>query len=402
MRQSLHVCFINISFGQNSIGGVMNHMVALGKALQSQEVSVSVICPAWSDYPWRYLHDGIIDVIGIKEPRIDWKLHAAMVGFGWRCGSALLDLDREKPIDVIHLHDRAPFIGATWAGWRLRVPVIYTAHSCLHIGAEQWPAFSHHANRFLERRIARSGTPVISVSKWISDGMITIGADPHRATIIPNGVDLDTFPYRGHEGRNPGEILFVGRYENEKGFDVLLQALQRVASASDVTLTAVGTGSLEVAYRELARELGISDRVKFVGRLFGAELVAAYHRASVFVLPSRSEPFGLVMLEAMACGTPFVGTAVGGVAEVAEHEQTGLLVPSEDPAAMAAAISRLLSDDTLARRLAENARRMIEQQFSWEIVAKETRRFYDGVITTHQPLRLETEGQKAVVHLSYK
>ncbi len=149
-------------------------------------------------------------------------------------------------------------------------------------------------------------------------------------------------------------------------------------------LTAIGGGDLEERYRALAQELGIANRVDFAGRRFGADLVSAYQRATVCVLPSRSEPFPLVMLEAMACGAPFVGTAVGGIAEGAEHERTALLVPPEDPAALAAAIVRLLDDRSLASHLAENARRTVEQRFSWAKVAEQTRHFYDNVLTTYQ------------------
>jgi glycosyltransferase involved in cell wall biosynthesis len=379
MARPLHACFVNLSFGENSIGGVMNHMVALGRALDHEGVTVSVICPAWGE-PWRYTHDDVIEVIGIREPKIDWKLAPAMLGFGWRCGGAIVKRHREKPIDLIHLHDRPPFIGARVAGIRLGVPVIYTAHSCLHSGAERYHPFAHVVCRWLERRIARSNTPIIAVSKWVRDSMVYVGASPRRTAVIHNAVDLTQFPYCGDEGRKRGEILFVGRFDHDKGFDVLLQALKQLAVTRDVKLTAAGTGDLKAQYRNLAGELGVADRVNFRGRLVDDELLAAYHSASVCVLPSRSEPFGMVMLEAMACGVPFTGTRVGGMVEVARHGETALLVQPEDPQALATVIAQSLDSPHRARCMAERARQMVERRFSWEHAAKRTRRFYDRAL----------------------
>ncbi len=379
MGRPLHACFVNLSFGENSIGGVMNHMVALGKALSHVGVTVSVICPAWGE-PWRYTHDGVIEVIGIREPKIDWKLAPAMLGFGWRCGGAIVQRHRELPIDLIHLHDRPPFIGGSVAGVRLGVPIVYTAHSCLHTGAERYPPFARVVCRWLEMRIACSKTPIIAVSKWVRDGMVSIGASPRRVAVIHNAVDRSQFPYRGDEGRNRDEILFVGRLEHDKGFDVLLRAFQHLAATRDVRLTAVGSGDLETQYRALAVDLGVADRVDFRGRLEGEELLSAYHSGGICVLPSRSEPFGMVMLEAMACGVPFIGTRVGGMAEVARHGETAILAQAEDAPAMAAAIAQLLDKPHLARCIAERARQMVERDFSWEHVANRTRRFYDHAL----------------------
>jgi glycosyltransferase involved in cell wall biosynthesis len=232
----------------------------------------------------------------------------------------------------------------------------------------------------LERRIARSKTPIIAVSKWVRDSMVSIGASPRRTAVIHNAVDLVQFPYCGDQGRTRGEILFVGRFDHDKGFDVLLRAFQQLAATRDVSITAAGTGDLETQYRNLAAELGVADRVNFRGRLVDGELLSAYHSATVCVLPSRSEPFGMVMLEAMACGVPFIGTRVGGMAEVARHGETALLVQPEDPQALATAIAQSLDSPHRARCMSERARQMVERNFSWEHAAKRTRRFYDRAL----------------------
>jgi glycosyltransferase involved in cell wall biosynthesis len=391
MSDRLHVCFVTLSFGENSAGGVMHHMVELARALEPEGVSVTVLCPSYGE-PWEYIHDGIIDVIAIREARIDWALAPSMLGFGRRVGPALLDLHRRRPLDVIHLHDRPPYLGATSASERLGPPVIYTAHSCFGARSERGRLLPLTLERLMEREIARAGTPIIAVSRWIADGMVKLGADPRRLRVIPNGVDSGVFPYRGGDGRQPDEILFVGRLDYEKGVDVLLRAMARLGSEPAVCLRIVGEGEQAGRLRELMRDLGLGGRVEFCGRLYGADLVAAYHRAAVCVLPSRAEPFGLVMLEAMACGTPFIGSAAGGIAEVVRSEQTGLLVPPGDPDALAAAIARLLGDRQLARRLAEQARCMVEREYPWREIAARTRGVYDELRGGRRPEQKQPAG----------
>lgn len=370
MARQPHVCFVTLSFGENSAGGVMHHMVALGRALHTCGVDVTVLCPSYGE-SWRYRHDGLFDVIGIREAAIDWRLAPAMLGFGWRCAAALRDLHREKPIDVIHLHDRPPVLGTLRVRRELGIPVVYTAHSCFHRGisnggGEGIPLL---LNRLLERLVARSRVPIIAVSHWVADGMISLGADRSNVTVIPNGVDTDEFRYTDLSHRDLREVLFVGRLEREKGLDVLLRALSLLPH--DLKLTVCGEGERELEYRALAAQLGIADRVRFLGRRTGLALVALFERVGVCVLPSRAEGMPLVMLEAMSSGVPFIGTAVGGIPDAAEHEHSALVVPPDDPPALAGALGRLLNDSSLAAHLASNARGEVEHRFSWSTVAEQ-------------------------------
>lgn len=341
----LHICFLTLSFGENSAGGVMHHMVALAREFAAHGDSISVICPSYGA-PWRYLHDGFIDVIGIREVAIDRRLAPAMIGFGRRTRVALLSLHGEKPIDVIHLHDRPPWLGAAAAARDLRVPLVYTAHSL--IAADRTGSIiSRTLQQVLERRIARARVPIIAVSRWAREGMIDLGARPDDVTVISNGVDLEAFQYRAMEGRKPNSILFVGRLDAEKGLDVLLRATALLDPKTRVRVTVIGAGHLEGSYHRLAAELGIESRVEFAGRQSGAQLATPYQRSAICVLPSRVEPFPLVMLEAMAAGAPFIGSAVGGIREAVIPGETGLLVAPDDPRELAGALARLLDDPAL-------------------------------------------------------
>jgi rhamnosyl/mannosyltransferase len=158
-------------------------------------------------------------------------------------------------------------------------------------------------------------------------------------------------------------LLFVGRLRYYKGLPYLFEALQRV----DARLLVVGSGPLAAEWRALAAQLGLADRVLFLGEVPDAELHALYHAAQVFVLPAshRSEAFGTVQLEAMAAGCPVVSTELGtGTSYVNQHGITGFVVPPRDPAALAEAISRLLGNADLRSHMGSAARARVAAVFT--------------------------------------
>jgi glycosyltransferase involved in cell wall biosynthesis len=166
--------------------------------------------------------------------------------------------------------------------------------------------------------------------------------------------------------------------EDQKGVDVLLEAFRRLPSGPRLRLA--GTGPQEVEYRRLASELGIDGAVRFLGPVPRARLATLLCESHVFVLPSRYENLPLGVLEAMACARPVVAARVGGVAEMVEDGVEGLLVPPEDPHALALALRRLLEDAPLRRRMGEAGRARVLGRFTWDAVAAETEAFYAGLL----------------------
>jgi D-inositol-3-phosphate glycosyltransferase len=227
-------------------------------------------------------------------------------------------------------------------------------------------------------------------------------AEPGKVAIIPCGVDPEVFrPIRQADaretiGRDQCErlILFVGRIEQIKGIDVLLKALgdlfrTRPELRADVCLLVVG-GAIDadddapetekiVELRRLVRENGVEDNVDFVGSRAQEQLAYYYAAADVCAVPSLTESFGLVALEAMACGTPVVATRVGGLQTVIEDGESGLLVPAGDHRALAEAIARVLGDHRLRMHLAHGARSRAER-FSWRSVGDQIERLYTHVL----------------------
>ncbi len=171
-------------------------------------------------------------------------------------------------------------------------------------------------------------------------------------------------------------ILFVGRLRHYKGVDVLISALQRLPGAQALV---VGVGPMEQTWRSLAHALGVADRVAFLGELSDAELVALYHAASIFVLPStnRAETLGIVQLEAMACGLPLVCTELGtGTSYVNQNGQTGWVVPPDDADALAAALRKLLENPAQRAAMGAAGRERVLRHFSVQAMLEQTLALY--------------------------
>jgi len=176
-------------------------------------------------------------------------------------------------------------------------------------------------------------------------------------------------------------ILFVGRLRYYKGLQYLLEAMR----ALEAHLLVVGSGPMEEAWRRLAGELGVADRVTFLGEVPDEELPAFYHLCDLFVLPAshRSEAFGVVQIEAMAAGKPVVCTELGtGTSYVNVHGETGLVVPPRDPAALVDAIRRLLADPELRRRLGERGRERAVREFSAGVMADRVASLYQELLSS--------------------
>jgi len=286
-----------------------------------------------------------------------------------------------------------PQLAAAWAHIAHTLGLV--KNLTLAAGAQPEPPLRIH----VEGEIAQQADLLIASTPDESADLVrAYGADPGRVFVVPPGVDLSMFqPLDRDEARRkigygPGRLLlFVGRLERLKGVEVAIRALAllRDRNHDDVRLLILGEDSREgdesekERLKSIASELSVRDRVDFLGSVAHHELPYFYSAADVLVMPSYSESFGLVGLEAQACGRPVVGSDVTGLRTVVRDEVSGYLVGGHDPALYAERIGRLLDNPDLAQQMGRRGR-LLAQRFSWTRTADRLEELFDGVVERAQ------------------
>jgi len=241
----------------------------------------------------------------------------------------------------------------------------------------------------LDRLSLRWYDRVICVSDDLYEASLRSGVPRKRCVLIENAIDTAQFQRRqsvaaakAKLGLDPNRKLIgaIGRLSPEKGFDVLIRAIdQLVRSGTAVDLQIIGDGDDQSRLEALVDSLGLRERVQLLG--YRADTIPYYEAFDLFALSSYREGLPNVLLEAMALQTPVVATAIAGVPKLITHEHDGLLVTPGDPSALADAISRVLADDALAQRLAQAGRATIEQRFSFTRRMQKIAHVYDEVLS---------------------
>ena len=242
-----------------------------------------------------------------------------------------------------------------------------------------------------ERRIAIAADRVVCASEWERDLIVhQYGVPEKRVSLVPCGVDTDIFrPIRRREARTrlglPVDsqiVLFVGRIEPLKGIDIFLRAAACLKARPRLVI--VGGDSKDVSrleeLRTLADSLGISERVSFVKAVPHEQMPLFYGAADACVIPSYYESFGLVALEAMACGVPVIASNVGGLRDTVRDGETGFLVPCRAPGPFAERLELVLGSGELADSLGLIARSGVER-FSWSSIASEVEQIYNELVS---------------------
>lgn len=300
-----------------------------------------------------------------------------------------------RPPDVVHGHFWMSGLAALDAARRpasgYRIPVIQTFHALgtvkrRHQGAEDT---SPQERRWLEPGVGRSADRIIATCSDEVFELKAMGIDTGKISIAPCGVDLDFFSADGPTAaRTAGHrILSVGRLVPRKGVDLVIRSLPylRESGFDDVELLIVGGGGdsgvldADPEVRRLlglAAELGVADQVRLQGQVSRGEMPGIFRSADAVVCAPWYEPFGIVPLEAMACGVPVVAAAVGGLRDTVVDHGTGLHVPPRDPEAIASALAMLLRNRSLRAELGNAGKVRARTRYSWDRVAAETEKAY--------------------------
>ncbi|MEY3481086.1 MAG: glycogen synthase [Verrucomicrobiota bacterium] len=310
--------------------------------------------------------------------------------------------------DLVHVHTWYTHLGGILLKQNYGIPLVLTVHSLepLRPWKREQLGRGYDFSCWVEKTAIEMADAVIAVSESTkADVLRLFDVDPARVHVIHNGIDPAEYAARQDEeilrryGIDPNlpYILFVGRVTRQKGIVHLVRALHQLDPGFQVVLCAGSPDTPEIADEmKCAVDAAKAARpgVLWIERMVPREdLIAIYSRAALFVCPSIYEPFGIINLEAMACGVPVVASAVGGIPEVVVPGETGLLVPvgqmGEAPfepldadkfaADLAAAINGLMSDDALRAKMGAAARRRVEEKFSWASIAARTAEVYRAV-----------------------
>jgi starch synthase len=330
-----------------------------------------------------------------------WSALAGRVGAGalQPLSIDLLMAQAVEGVDLVHSHTWYTNLGGHLAKLMHDIPHVVTTHSLepLRPWKRDQLGGGYEVSKFCERTALLGADAVIAVSSAMRDDVLRTypGVDPDRLVVIHNGVDPSDYqPDSGTDavirhGIDPDRpsVVFVGRITAQKGILELLEAAASLDPSAQLVLCAAAPDNPEI---EAAVAAGV-DRLRTGGRdgvvwideaLPRWEAVQVLSHASVFVCPSQYEPFGLVNIEAMACGAPVVATATGGIPEIVVDGETGYLVaPGPDFVDdLADRINALLKDPATARRFGEAGRRRVLDHFTWPAIARQTAELYQRVI----------------------
>jgi starch synthase len=384
-------------------GGAGVHVEYLSREL-AKKIEVEVHC--WGR---QQSNDGNLHVRG-AEPwdaisnGTDGKFKTALEAFSLN----LTQIKALAGVDVVHTHTWYVSMAGFLAKKLYKIPFVLTTHSLEPLRA--WKAeqlgSGYALSSWMERTAILDADAVIAVSNGTKEDILRVyPLPPERVHVIYNGIDLNEYRKTGNTialetyGVDPAVpyVLFVGRITRQKGVTHLVDAIDYLPPNTQVVLCAGAPDTPEIAAEmreKVERAKAKNPRVIWIEKMMPKpEIIQFYSHARVFCCPSVYEPFGIINLEAMACGAPVVASATGGIKEVVVDGETGYLVPFEqhpvtgfptDPEQFAKdlgqKVSELLADPGKCERFGKAGRKRVEQTFSWTAIADQTIELYKSLI----------------------
>lgn len=384
------------ALGGVDAGGQNVHVAALSEALARRGHHVTVYTRRdATDLPARVRVGRRLEVVHVDAGPAAHVPKDELLPYMGKLADGVANDWGQRPPDVVHGHFWMSGLAALDAARRpdqgFRVPVIQTFHALgtvkrRHQGAEDTSPLER---RWLEPGVGRSADRIVATCSDEVFELKSMGINTGKISIAPCGVDLSFFSAEGPvaERKRAYRILSVGRLVPRKGVDLVIRSLPylREAGIDDVELLIVGGGGDSGALNadpevrrllDLATELGVADQVSLQGQVSRGEMPGIFRSADAVVCAPWYEPFGIVPLEAMACGVPVVAAAVGGLRDTVVDHGTGLHVPPRDPEAIASALMLLLENPALRAELGNAGTKRARTRYSWDRIAAETEKAY--------------------------
>ncbi len=376
-------------------GGAETHVASISRELASRGHDIRVFCSdLLRETPLQRLDGPHTEVDGISVRR--FRGHSLGGESHYVFMPRMFTAMMKEDTDLIHAHSYGYFqVNSAAAVNRLReIPLVLTPH--FHPEWSMWGGDRRRAlrklyDRFLARPVLDTVDIIIGVARHEMEQMSVHRFDRRKIRIIPNGIDFSRFEEipRGKRFRERYRIpdtarvvLYTGRLAVNKGLQYLMEAAPAILKEfpDTVFVLAGDDQGMGEKLKNLAKKNGVAGNVIFTGHIDDDSLFTdAYGACDVFVLPSEYEAFGIVLLEAMACKKPCVGTRVGGVPEVIEEDKTGILVEYADSTALAESITLLLGDREKSEQFGERGRSRVRDFFTWESIVDQIELVYAEV-----------------------
>jgi glycosyltransferase involved in cell wall biosynthesis len=357
-------------------GGTETMVQNLAKELKNVGLNVDILtfnmdqkwCPKWNKKIEKI--DGIKVV---KVPALNWlpRGHSPRINFRVNLIPGLFT-NLMKDYDIIHFHE-AEFSFPLFS-YFVKKPKI------LHLHELRFDYFKrYHFSRFM---LKNTSNLCLALTKQMKKELIMLGVPETKIVRFPNSVDSTVFHPNGKRMNNT--LLYVGRLVPQKGLHVLIESLRYVKTP--VTLEIIGPQGWNQSYNDKIMKMIENENrkghhtIQYLGRVDHSQLIEAYQKTSIFISSSDFEPFGVVILEAMACEAPVISTCTDGAVEFIENRQNGIIVPINDPKQMSQAINGLLENETLRNKLGVAGRKLVVDQYSIRSSVKTLCNIYEKML----------------------
>jgi glycosyltransferase involved in cell wall biosynthesis len=369
-----------VHFIRHATGGMKNHLIDLVRGLSEKGYRLAVVSP-----PNDSLRSAM-EALNIPFHQLPMRpgLSPTDLAAIWRLAGLL----RVLGPDLFHIHGNKSALLGRPAAFLARVPaMVLTVHNFLVYQNARLPARTLAV--LTQRRLFSGIDRIIAVSDSLKKNMVeNQGLAASKIEVIHNGVDYERWQEkppspRSQLGLSESDfvVVAVGRLVDWKGHDVLINAAAELRSSRpDIRIAIAGEGPMRPRLERLIRAGGLEQSVSLLGHV--ADVRALLAAADLFVLPSLNEPFGIVLLEAMAAGLPVIATNAGGVPEIITDDQNGVLLPPAEAAVLSREISALAADAPRRRRLGDCARITVKERFALEDIIERTEEVYKTCLRT--------------------
>lgn len=356
-------------------GGVEKYALNLSQELIKRGHSVKVVC---ANEP----ESDLTEIDGINVQRLNYIGKISNTNITLGLFFALL----KENFDIIHTHFPSPWSAdiSMIISFLKRKPLILTYHNDAITAGKLGVLTAVYNRVFLKLLLKGSAKILITQPEYVNRSKY-LQKYKNKIEVIPNGIDTKIY-FQKNINKIPNQIFFLSildKHHTYKGLDCLIKAIKIVRTKiPDIRLIVGGSGDMVKNYKFLAKKLELEKNIEFRGFIESNKLVDLYNQSELFVLPSTGiqEGFGIVLLEALACGTPVIATNIVGIAKEIKDNKCGIIIPCNDDKKLAQAIIRIIKNINLQKKMIIKGKLLIQDKYDWNKIVKMVENIYLRVI----------------------